>query len=87
MPTFFRLAQTSCNLVSWASHFDVNVKKYKNPKYEFGTYSPVQDSVDIRVEDLVSNVDYLKNRCRNFSQKKYGRKRHLQRTNLLFSEL
>ena len=43
MPTFFRLAQTSCNLVSWASHFDVNVKKYKNPKYEFGTYAPVQD--------------------------------------------
>ena len=48
---------------------------------------PFKTSVDIRVEDLVSNVNYLKNRCRNFIQKKYGRKRHLQRTNLLFSEL
>ena len=38
-------------------------------------------SVDARVEGLVSNVGYLENRRRNFTQKKYGRKRCLPRTN------
>ena len=30
-------------------------------------------SVDARVGGLVSNVDYLENRCHNFTQNKYGR--------------
>ena len=34
-------------------------------------------SVDARVEGLVSNLDYLENWCRNFIQKKCGRKRRL----------
>ena len=41
-------------------------------------------SVDARVEVLVSNVDYLKNRHRNFIQMKYGRKRRLARTDVSF---
>ena len=40
----------------------------------------LKTSVDARVEGLVSNVDYMENRCRNFIQKKYGRKRRLPRT-------
>ena len=44
-------------------------------------------SVDARVKGLVSNVDYLENRRRNFSQKKYGRKRHLPRTHISFPGL
>ena len=44
-------------------------------------------SVDARVKGLVSNVDYLENRHRNFSQKKYGRKRHLPRTHISFPGL
>ena len=28
-------------------------------------------TVDISVEDLASNVDYLENRCRNFIQNKF----------------
>ena len=37
-------------------------------------------SVGIRVEDLVLIVGYLENWHLNFTQKKYGRKRHLLRT-------
>ena len=32
-------------------------------------------SIDTRVKVLASNVDYLENWCRNFIQKKYGRKK------------
>ena len=45
----------------------------------------LKTSVDARVESLVSNVDYLENRHRNFIQKKYGRKRRLPHTHVLFS--
>ena len=41
-------------------------------------------SFDIRVEGLVSNVDYLENQHRNFIQKKYGRNRRLPRTRIFF---
>ena len=44
-------------------------------------------SADARVEDLVSNVDYLENQYRNFIQNKYGRKRRLPCTLVLFSGL
>ena len=44
-------------------------------------------SSDTRVEGLVSNVDYLENQHCNFIQKKYGRKRRLLRTHVLFSGL
>ena len=37
-------------------------------------------SLDARVEGLVLNLDYLENLRSNFIQKKYGRKRHLART-------
>ena len=40
-------------------------------------------SVDAMVEGLVSNVGYLENRCHNFIQKKYGRKRRLPCTRLV----
>ena len=43
--------------------------------------------VDPWVKSLVSNVDYLENRCRNFIQKVYGRKRRLPRTHISFSGL
>ena len=43
--------------------------------------------VDASVEDFVSNVDYLENQYRNFIQKKYGRKRRLPSTLVLFSGL
>ena len=43
--------------------------------------------VDARVQGLVSNVDYLKIRSRNFIQKKYFRKRLLPRTHVSFSGL
>ena len=32
--------------------------------------------VDARVGGLVSNVDYLENRCHNFTQNKYGSAAH-----------
>ena len=41
-------------------------------------------SVDARVEVLVSNVDYLKNRRRNFIQMKCGSKRRLTCTHVSF---
>ena len=41
-------------------------------------------SVEARVEGLVLNVDYLENRCRNFIQKNYGRKRRLPHTRVSF---
>ena len=41
-------------------------------------------SFDARVEDLVSNVNYLENRHRNFIQKRYGRNRRLPRTHVFF---
>ena len=41
-------------------------------------------SVDARVKGRVSNVDYLKIRHRNFIRKKYGRKRRLRRTHIIF---
>ena len=44
-------------------------------------------SVDAKVEGLVSNVEYLENRRHNFLQKKYGRKRCLPCTHVLFSGL
>ena len=49
--------------------------------------SSFKTSVDVKFEGLVSNVDYLENRRRNFIQKKYGRKRRMQHTHVLFSEL
>ena len=39
------------------------------------------------VEGLVSNVNYLENRCHNFIQKKYDRNRRLPRTHVSFSGL
>ena len=47
----------------------------------------LKTSVDICVEGLVPNVDYLENQRHNFIQKKFDRKRRLQRTNFLFSQL
>ena len=44
-------------------------------------------SVDLRVEGLVSNVNYLENRRHNFVQNKCGRKRRLPRTHVSFSWL
>ena len=44
-------------------------------------------SVDARVDGLASNVDYLENRHCNFIQRRYGRKRRLRRTHVLFSGL
>ena len=44
-------------------------------------------SIDAKVAGLVSNVDYLENWRRNFIQKKYGRKRCLARTHVLFCGL
>ena len=41
-------------------------------------------SVDARVDGLVSNVDYLKNWCCDFIQKKYARKRRLPHTHVSF---
>ena len=44
-------------------------------------------STDARVEGLVSNMDYLENRCRSFVKKKYDRKRCLPHTHVLLSGL
>ena len=44
-----------------------------------------KNSADVRVEGLALNVDYLENRRRNFIQKKYGRKRRLPLTHVLYS--
>ena len=44
-------------------------------------------AVDAMVEGLVSNVNYLENRCHNFIQKKYDRNRRLPRTHVSFSGL
>ena len=44
-------------------------------------------SVDVRVEGLVSNVDYLENWFHAFIQNKYGRKGRLLRTHVSFSGL
>ena len=41
-------------------------------------------SFDIRVDRLVSNVDYLENQHCNFIQKKYGRNRRLPHTHFFF---
>ena len=40
-----------------------------------------------RVKGIASNVNYLENQQRNFISKKYGRKRHLRRTQASFSGL
>ena len=44
-------------------------------------------SADARAEGLVSNEDYLEIQHRNFTQKKYGRKRCLLGTHISFSGL
>ena len=44
-------------------------------------------SIDARVEGLILSMDYLENRCCNFIQKNYGRKRHLPHTHFSFSGL
>ena len=44
-------------------------------------------SLDARVEGLVSNVDSLENRRRNFIEKRYHRKRNLACTQVSFSGL
>ena len=44
-------------------------------------------SVGARVEGLVSNVDYLENRRRDFIQRKCGRKIRLPRAHVSFSGL
>ena len=44
-------------------------------------------SFDAMVEGLVSNVDYLENRHRNFIQKKYGRNRRLPRARFFLYRL
>ena len=41
-------------------------------------------STDARVEGLVSNMDYLENRCRSFVKKKYDRKRCLPHTHFCY---
>ena len=41
-------------------------------------------SFDVRVDRLVSNVDYLENQHCNFIQKKYGRNRRLPHTRCFF---
>ena len=41
-------------------------------------------SVDARVEDPVSNVDYMENRRDNFIRKKYDRKRRLKKKDTRF---
>ena len=43
-------------------------------------------SFDVRVEGLVSNVDYLENRHCNFIQKKFGRNRRLPRTQFFYTD-
>ena len=43
--------------------------------------------IDARVVGLVSNVGYLENSHCNLIQKKYGRKRRLSSTQILFSGL
>ena len=50
-------------------------KSKKDPGNEFGLYPVVKTSVDARIKGLISNLDYLENRVRNFIQKKYGRRR------------
>ena len=43
-----------------------------------------KSSFDTRVEGLISNVDYLGNRHRNFIQKKYRRNKRLPHTHVFF---
>ena len=59
----------------------------KTRETSFDLRPSFKTSTEARVEGLVSNVDYLENRCRNFIQKKYAIKRCLPRTHVLFSEL
>ena len=47
----------------------------------------VKTSIDTSVRSLASNVDYLENWCRNFIQKKYGRKRCQLRKHFSFAGL
>ena len=57
--------------------------KSKDPGNEFGLYAVVKTSVDARIKGLLSNLDYLENRVRNFIQKKYGRRRLLSHTRFI----
>ena len=58
-------------------------KRKKTPETSLDLTPLFKTSFDARVEGLVLNVDHLENRCRNFIQKKYVRRRRL--THVLFS--
>ena len=60
-------------------------KSKKTLETSLGLTPSFKTFLDARVEDLVSNVDYLENQHHNFIQKKYGRKRHLVRTHVRLS--
>ena len=59
-------------------------KKKKTMERSLDLTPSFKTSVEARVKGRVSNVDYLKIRHRNFIQKKYGRKRRLPRTHVIF---
>ena len=59
-------------------------KSKKTLKTSLNLTPSFKTSVDARVEGLVSNLDYSKNQRHNFIQKKYGRNRNLQRTQVSF---
>ena len=68
----------SCTLTS-KNKKTQEMSLYLTPSFETST--------DARVEGLVSNMDYLENRCRSFVKKKYDRKRCLPHTHVLLSGL
>ena len=73
-PSFF--VQFICFVTSYlgASLYDAYVKKENVLEKSLELTLSFMTSVDTRVEDLVSKVNYLKNWCCDFIQKKYGRK-------------
>ena len=88
IPTFFHPVQTYAILFpGFVLSLTLTLKINKTLETNLDLMPLLKTSLDERIKDLVSNVDYLENRRRNFTQKKYGRKRDLQCTHVCFSGL
>ena len=88
IPTFFHPVQTYAILFpGFVLSLTLTLKINKTLETSLDLMPLFKTSLDERIKDLVSNVDYLENWRRNFIQKKYGRKRDLQCTHVCFSGL
>ena len=72
----------AASLVGFHLSFKFMSKSKKSLETSLDLAASMKTSVDAMVESLVSNMNYLDNRHRNFNQKKYGRNRCLPHTHV-----